>query len=238
MYLTVEESVALATVVGHQNISSELQCVLLPPALSTYEVNKIVQGSGIAVGMQDVFWISKGAYTGAISAHMAKEAGAQYALVGHSERRYIFGEKDSDISKKIQACDEVGIIPVLCIGETKEDLDQGKRQYRLKKQLQEALAEKDFSLPLIIAYEPVWAITSATDSQPCAPVDAEDVVGFIKQELKQYTEAVIPVLYGGSVNVENAAQYAQMPSIDGLLVGSASTQKDSLVSLVQTLSQF
>lgn len=235
MYLNNEESATLSHVVAQEAGEG---CVLFPTALSLCDVKKNIEGSGVGVGIQDVYWISQGAYTGALSATLAKEAGAQYALVGHSERRYIFGEKDVDIAKKIQACDEVGLIPVLCIGETQEDLENGKRQYRLKKQLQDALAGRDFSQKMFVAYEPVWAITSVSGSQPCLPADAEDVVGWIKQELKVYTDADIPVLYGGSVKEDNAKEYLSLPSVDGLLVGSASAKADSFTSLLQIISQF
>lgn len=236
MYLNATESLALATTLAPTTLSSDVECAVFPSMLSFCDVEKTFRGSSVVTGVQDVFWVSKGAYTGAVSAQMAKDAGAKYALIGHSERRHIFGEKDTDLSKKIQACDEVGLVPVLCIGETKEDLDSDKRQYRLKRQLQESLEGKNFALPLMVAYEPVWAISGGDGSRACLPADAEDVIGWIKQELKNFSAESIPVLYGGSVTEVNAKEYLNMPSIDGLLIGSASTRVESFTSILEILS--
>jgi len=236
MYLNAEESRALAAGLSTQTIGSHLECVVFPTLLSFVDVQELLAATSFAVGVQNVHWVPKGAYTGAVSALLAKEAGAKYALIGHSESRYIFGEKDSDMAKKVDACDEAGLIPVVCIGETKEDLDEGKRQYRLKKQIESVLFERDNTKPIFFAYEPVWAISSSTVSSPCLPDDAEDIMGWIKQEIKQYTDTAVPVLYGGSVTEKNCVSYLQIESGDGVLIGSASSRLDSFSQILDQAS--
>ena len=232
MYLDAEESISLALALQTLHITDHVECAVFPTLLSFREVKHILDTSPVSIGVQNVNWVPKGAYTGEVSAALACEAGAKYSLIGHSERRYLCNESDTEIVKKVQACDDVGLVPVVCIGETKEDLDAGKRSYRLKKQIDSVLAGRDNQQPLIFAYEPVWAISSSTESSPCLPADADDVVGFIKQEIKKYTDEFIPVLYGGSVNEVNASEYLSIPSGDGLLIGSASTHIDSFSKIL------
>ena len=136
MYLDLNESIKLAEELTKEKFDAEKVTVaIFPSALALSGVVEEVKDSKIAVGAQDVYWISKGAYTGAVSALMYKTAGCKYALVGHSERRHVFGETDDDVRKKIEACLDAGLVPVVCIGETKEEKDGGKREYRLKKQI-------------------------------------------------------------------------------------------------------
>lgn len=236
MYLTHVEAVGLAESLVQCSLPPEVQCVVLPSMLSAVSVQSSLSGTRIQVGAQNIYWISKGACTGAVSAFLAKEVGLTHTLIGHSEQRYLFGETDEQVGKKVEACDEVGLIPVVGVGETKQDLDEGKRQYRLKKQIQAVLSVKDLSKPMFFAYEPVWAISNSGIGQACLPVDAEDVIGFMKQEIAQYTDVVIPVLYGGSVNEKNISEYIHMPSIDGVLVGSASTKAETLLSMIASMS--
>lgn len=203
---------------------------VFPTTLAVREVIMCLNGSGIAAGAQDTAWVPKGAYTGAVSAHMLRAAGCQYALVGHSERRYVFGEHDDDVRKKIEACLDAGLVPVVCVGETQEDLDENKREYRLKKQLMKAFEGLQINGgKVLIAYEPVWAIGGG---KPCSPDEADSVHGWIKMEAKQYLGQNIPVLYGGSVNPENVVSYVARDVIDGVLVGGASAKLDSFVKLI------
>ncbi len=235
MYLNAEESKNLAMGLKLQTLPQGIEPAVFPTLLSFQQVQEILQGTGFSMGVQNVNWVPKGAYTGAVSALIAHSAGAKYALVGHSERRYIFGETDSDVGKKVQACQEVGLIPVVCIGETKEDLEMNKKVYRLKKQV-ETIFARDTIGSVMIAYEPVWAISSVKEGKACLPADADDVIGWIKQEIKQYIDVAIPVLYGGSVSVENCLEYMKMPSGDGLLIGFASTEIESFSKILQQVS--
>ena len=128
---------------------------------------------------------------------------------------------------------EAGLIPVLCVGETKEDRTENKVQYRLKKQLATALSGLNLKgEDIIIAYEPVWAIGTGN---PCQPSDADDVHGWIKMEIKQYIKGEISVLYGGSVNAENVVSYVSLDTVDGVLVGAASAKFDSFVELIRAV---
>lgn len=221
MYLGYDESVALAKAIAAEPIDPQKSRVaVFPNFLPLHDVVEALRGTPVAVGAQNVSWSPEGAYTGAVSAYLVKDLGCEYAIVGHSERRYIFGEHDADVRKKVEACLSVGLVPVVCVGETQEDLDEGKRQYRLKKQIMaifDGLAVNGGRV--MVAYEPVWAIGSG---RACDPAEADDVHGWIKQEISLYTDANIPVLYGGSVKAGNVVPYLARETVDGVLVGSAS----------------
>ena len=192
-----------------------------------------VENTEFAVGAQDVAWVDKGAYTGAVSAQMFADVGCNYALVGHSERRHIFGETNDDVRKKIEACLTANLIPVVCIGETEVDLQENKRDYRLKKQLLKAFENLELNGgKVVVAYEPVWAIGTG---KACNPVDAESIHSWIKLELKQYFDHEIPVLYGGSVNAQNVVSYVEQEDIDGVLVGGASTKLDIFFDVIKAV---
>lgn len=234
MYLDFDESVSLAQGLAKENFdTNKVNLAVFPSSLALKQVMTEFAGSSFAVGPQNISWTPKGAYTGAVSALMYKDIGCRYALVGHSERRYIFGESNDDVRKKLEACLDADLIPVLCIGETEQDKKDGKTQYRLKKQLMKALEGLDLGgKELIVAYEPVWAIGTGN---PCNPVDADDIQGWLKQELKQYTEAEAPVLYGGSVDAENVVSYVSLETVDGVLVGGASSKLEGFVELIRNV---
>lgn len=233
MYLNVEQSEQLARELGSLPIPNGVDMAVFPNTLAYKSVKEILASGGIQTGAQNVAWVPQGAYTGATSALMFKEEGATYALIGHSERRYIFGENDNDVRKKLEACLQVGIIPVLCIGETEEDQQNDKRQYRLKKQLMASL--EGLNVPdnkLIIAYEPVWAIGTG---KPCLPADVEDVAGWIQLEIAEYGLKNVPILYGGSVNEENVSSFVAEPSVSGVLVGMASANIKNLQAMLKAI---
>jgi len=234
MYLDLSESKVLAeAMVGERFDAEKVTVAIFPSALALSGVVEEVKDSKIAVGAQDVYWISKGAYTGAVSALMYKTAGCKYALVGHSERRHLFGETDEDVRKKIEACLDAGLTPVLCVGETQLDLDANKREYRLKKQLMKACEGLKLNgSELIFAYEPVWAISKAGVGKPCSPEEADSIQGWIKLELKNYFSKDIPVIYGGSVDAKNVVSYLSCRNVDGALVGNASTKQDSFTAII------
>jgi len=233
MYLDLDQSVSLAEqlrLVAYNK--QEMALGVFPSALAFSEVEKTLRDVGIEVGVQHAFPTPQGAYTGEVSAEEFRRAGAVYALVGHSERRHIFMQTNSDVKREFDACVDTGIIPVLCIGETKEDLDERKREYRLKKQLM-ALEDVDASTPFFVAYEPVWAIGSG---MPCDHITAAGIHDTIKQEIRSYTDRDIPVLYGGSVNAENVIFYLPHTSIDGFLIGSASTTYESMTKIIRNIA--
>lgn len=234
MYLNNDESVTFAKEFKKEKLKDKnIEIAIFPTALAMISVQKVLKKNGVEFGAQNCAWAPKGAYTGAISALMFKEAGCKYALVGHSERRHVFGNSNEDVRKKLEAVVSAGLIPVLCIGETKEDKDNDKTKYRLKKQIMEALGGLNVSgNRIIIAYEPVWAIGA---NNPCHPSDADDIHGFIKEELKKYIKEDVAVLYGGSVNADNVAAYVKLETVDGVLVGGASIKIGAFAPLVKAV---
>lgn len=236
MYSGPKRSVELAAAYRDLIIPEGLKAIVAPGTLSFIDVQKSLEGTKWKLAAQNIAWAPEGAYTGAVSAEMFVEAGAHYALIGHSERRHIFGEGDHDIEKKVAAAVHAGLIPILCVGETAEDLAEDKRQYRLKKQLQ-VLASLDTTAPIMVAYEPVWAITGSGNGTPCLPADVQDVHGFIKTELATFGFVDTPIIYGGSVKPETIAEYMAIPEIDGVLSGSAAVHPEVVQTLLNALEE-
>ena len=233
MYLDYEESVALAKTLVAMPIPDDIRVAVFPSFLATVAVGDMLAKTEIALGAQNCSWAPKGAYTGAVSALQLKEVGCQYVLVGHSERRHIFGETDTAVRKKIEAAFDVGLIPIVCVGETKEEKASDKRQYRLKKQLMKVFEGLDMvAKEIIVAYEPVWAIASG---EPCSPADAEDVLGWIRLELAKYTSRTVPTIYGGSVEAKNVLLYTALPSVDGVLIGTMSIKQETFAAILRAL---
>ncbi|MBT4120636.1 MAG: triose-phosphate isomerase [Candidatus Magasanikbacteria bacterium] len=234
MYLDFDESNILINGLLQEKFDSEkVGLAVFPSTLALREVTMSAKDTEFAVGAQNVAWVPKGAYTGAVSAQMFSDVGCHYALVGHSERRHVFGETNDDVRKKIEACLETNLIPVVCIGETEDDLEAGKREYRLKKQLMKAFENLELNGgKVVVAYEPVWAIGTG---KACDPATAQEVHAFLKTELKQYFDADITVLYGGSVKAENVVSYVALGAIDGVLVGGASARLDSFTELIRAV---
>jgi triosephosphate isomerase (TIM) len=240
LYLTDEQSGALAQSLSALTFDTDqLSVAVFPSALSFSRVTDTLSESEIVVGAQNVGYTPLGAYTGEVSAHVFAQAGATHALVGHSERRHIFGEDTDATVKKMQACLDEGITPVLCIGETKEDVEENKIEYRLRRQLIPVLEgvngvrEKKW----VIAYEPVWAISTGGNGTPCPAVDALERHTLIRTICSEFGVENVPVLYGGSVNVGNVEEYVTTPGIDGVLVGHASVDGTEFAVMVEKMSQ-
>jgi triosephosphate isomerase len=174
--------------------------------------------SDVLVGAQDIHWEPKGAFTGAVSVQLAKSAGGACALVGHSERRHVFGESDEETRRKVRALSDGGLTPFLCVGEKLEEREAGQTTAVVLRQLDAAtngLSSAELSR-LVVAYEPVWAIGTGKNA---TPDDAAEVHSAIRDALGT---ALVPILYGGSVNKGNVAALLSRPEIDGVLVGGAS----------------
>ena len=233
MYADPNLSLELGAAYRNLELPAGVKGIVAPTALSFLAVKDALAGSAWEMSAQNSAWAVEGAYTGAISAQMFAQAGAKYTLIGHSERRHIFGESDADIAKKIAAAVYAGLTPILCVGESLEDLESGKRQYRLKKQLQ-ALEKVEASAPMIVAYEPVWAIGGSGQGRRCLPADVEDVHGFIRTELATFGFVDSPILYGGSVNADNVSEYL-LPEVGGLLVGTASIHPEQMQKIINAL---
>ncbi len=211
--------------------------IFFPPAISiTTVVHSLGARRDLATGVQNVWTEDKGAFTGETSAPMAKDAGAAYALVGHSERRHVFGETDEQTGKKCLAAARSGLVPVLCVGELLSDRESGSTTEVVMRQLRAGLERltPDTIATMAIAYEPVWAIGTGKSA---TPQDAAAVHSEIRRELvARVGEAgrEIPVLYGGSVNGGNAKTLLAEPEIDGLLVGGACLDVDGWAAICDT----
>jgi len=232
MYLDEMESIALSTQLRDSLQSLDgVICAVFPNTLSFCQVRDILKDSGIALGAQHVSWTPKGAYTGATSAELFHISQATYALVGHSERRHVFGESNEDVRQRFLACREAGITPVLCVGETREDRESDKTEYRIRKQIMKVCQDVSFAgLPLFIAYEPVWAIGTG---DACVHTEAARMIAWIKDVVKEYTAGDVVVLYGGSVDESNAHEYVSHGIIDGLLIGSVSIDTSRFKRIVE-----
>lgn len=211
--------------------------VIFPPALDLTTVAATISGrADIVAGVQNIHWAEKGAFTGEISASMAKEAGARMVLVGHSERRHVFGETDAQCAKKCLAAARVQLPFMLCVGEKIEQREAGETERVVVQQLREGLSQTPnlISTEFLIAYEPVWAIGTGLTA---SAADASAIHTLIRSELKDMIGTrtnEIPILYGGSVNAANAASLLAAPEVDGLLVGGASVEATSWLTIAQT----
>ena len=212
---------------GHQHESGR-EVWFFPPAVSIESVaQRVARLPGILVGAQNVYWEPKGAFTGELSVSMAKDAGARAVLVGHSERRHVFGETDDETGRKVRAVLDSAMTPLLCVGETLKERDNGKTLAVIHRQLAaldgldgESLAQ------MVVAYEPVWAIGTG---QNATPADAAAVHAAIHSWFEERAVAGgnVPVLYGGSVKPGNAQELLSEDEIDGVLVGGASLEPES-----------
>lgn len=215
---------------------SDRQVIFFPSSITLAAVvESLKERSDIRVGVQNIHWEAKGAFTGEVSASMARDAGAHYALVGHSERRHVFGETDEQTGRKVAACFRAGLTPVLCVGEKLEERESGETDIVVLRQLRAGLSgiEPAQLAHVLIAYEPVWAIGTGRNA---TPEDASRVHRLIRYELKlmmpeKYT--AVPILYGGSVNRGNAAQLLGAQEVEGLLVGGASLDPEAWSSIVR-----
>lgn len=238
MYLDYAESVALA-----QNIASHASAfdgdvisAVFPNALSFTAVREALKNTPVGVGAQNIYWIGKGGCTGEVSADMYAGIGATYALVGHSERRHMFNETNHEVRQKFEAAVAAGLTPVLCVGETGKERDEGKTNEVLETQLRAVFSDLVWpaDTKVIVAYEPVWAIDRGGEVTPCDPAKAEEACRLIRG----FINALLPgsssvLLYGGSARPNNVASYVSRADIDGVLVGAASTKIESWLQLIE-----
>jgi triosephosphate isomerase len=209
------------------------ELVVFPPALSLSVAAQCFQRDArIALGVQHIHWEDRGAFTGEISAPMAREAGATFALVGHSERRHLFGETDEQVRLKVAAARRHGLVPVICVGETLAERRAGQAEAVIVRQLEAALPSLDPSERALLAYEPVWAIGTG---ETATPRDASAAHAALRARLAEaWGEGGalgVAILYGGSVRPDNAAELLAAPGVDGLLVGGASLDPDSFARI-------
>jgi triosephosphate isomerase (TIM) len=214
----------------------DIELVIAPPFTAVHAVADALRNSNVAVAGQDVFFEREGAFTGAVSAPMLKEAGAQLAIVGHSERRRVFGDTDADVNRKVHAAYAAGLAPIVCIGETLEERDAERTLEVLDTQLKagiEGVSSQQFAT-MVVAYEPVWAIGTGRNA---TPDQAQDAHAHIRSRLRQWLGAEAAdgcqILYGGSVKPDNARAILHQADVDGALVGGASLDVQSFFGIVQ-----
>ena len=216
---------------------TDVEKVICPPFVSLSAVQGIIKGSSIKLGAQNLYFKEKGAYTGEISPLMLAEL-CEFVIMGHSERRQYFNETGDIVNRKVKAALRFKLKPILCVGERLEENEAGGTKEVITEQLESSLANIDSANDLTVAYEPVWAIgtgRAATGKQ------ANETIGFIRQSLvRLFSEEMAQktrILYGGSVNADNAAEFMRQPEIDGALVGGASLKADQFISIVKQASE-
>ncbi|MBI3895549.1 MAG: triose-phosphate isomerase [Acidobacteria bacterium] len=236
MYKTIAETEAFFTEVAPL-VKGVTHCevVIAPPFTALRRAAELAESVGISIGAQDLHWEKEGAWTGAISATIIRETGATFTIVGHSERRQFFGETDQSVNKKIGAALSAGLRAIVCIGETLQERETGQTEAVLNRQLVNGLAgltEPEFS-PIIVAYEPVWAIGTGRTATPEIAQQAHCFIrGCVGQIVSPTVARGLRILYGGSVKPDNIRGLMEQPDIDGALVGGASLQAKSFASIV------
>jgi triosephosphate isomerase len=241
MHKTIAEARHLVSemVPGLQAISS-IDRVICPPFTTLLAVSALLTGTDIALGAQNMHWEVTGAFTGEISPSMVAEL-CKYVIIGHSERRAYFGEKDSTVNLKVQSALSFGIVPIICVGETLQENEAGLTQEVILHQIREGLAKIDIpdGNAFVIAYEPIWAI--GTGRAATARGANEVIAGIIRSSIADLfggeVADAVRILYGGSVKAENAADFFLQSDIDGALVGGASLKSPEFVKIAQAAAQ-
>lgn len=214
---------------------SDCDVLLIPPFTSLDRSGRLLSGSSVFLGAQDVHSEESGAFTGAISASMLKACDCRFVLVGHSERRHVFGDSNMDVNRKLQRVLKHGLQPILCVGETLDQRQGGNMEDTLNAQLAGGLdgVEADAMSHIVVAYEPVWAIGTG---ETASPDQAQSAIAFIRARLRlRFGGSVadaMRILYGGSVKPSNAQELQAQPDIDGALIGGASLDADSFAQII------
>jgi triosephosphate isomerase len=236
MFKTVHE-----TIVFTKELRSVLkdvtgvEIVVAPPFTAVHAAAEALRNSNIAIAAQDLYWEREGAFTGEVSAQMIKDAGAEFVIIGHSERRRLFGETDAMVNRKVTAAIGAGLTPIVCVGETLEERERNETLAVLDRQIKDGLDRVTGAqiADLVVAYEPVWAIGTGRNA---TAAQAEEAHQHIRQRLKQWfggdAAEACHVIYGGSVKPDNIAQLIAEPDVDGALVGGASLEIGSFASIV------
>lgn len=221
-----ENATLISELVNAPAWGQDVEVVVLPPFAYLQQAVEQCHGTGVRVGAQDVSAYRAGAYTGEVSAGMLADLGCVYALVGHSERRSIFGERDEEIAEKVVRCVEAGVRPVVCVGERLDERDSGRAVSVVEKQVSTVLGAVGAQAGCVFAYEPVWAIGAGK-----TPVPAD--IAEIHRAIRGCCSTELAVVYGGSVVARNAAEILAMPEVDGVLVGGASLRAAEFLAIIQ-----
>lgn len=237
MNKTIVESVALVKEI--KDFVREIKgvdIVVCPPFTSLWVVKEIINVTNIHLGAQNIYWETKGAFTGEISPLMLKDVGCEYVILGHSERREHFKETSEEVAKKTKAAFSVNLIPIVCVGENSEERESGKAKNVIEQEIKVLFSEIDSTLAgrIIIAYEPIWAIGTGKFA---SPEDANLIIKFIRELFSsEYGSRVaerMRILYGGSVDPKNINEFMNESEIDGALVGGASLYALSFSQIVK-----
>lgn len=217
------------------------EVILFPPFTSLFYVSEVLKSAPIKLGGQNMYFEKSGAFTGEISGSMLKSANCQYVILGHSERRHIFNESNEMTKRKVDAALESDLKPIVCVGETLEERKAGKTMDVIREQYYSAFANvaESQTSDVVIAYEPVWAIGTGVNATPEQASETHSLIRNLVRE--QYDEDVsesLPILYGGSVKPDNAADLIKAKDIDGFLVGGASLKVDSFCEIVKTVEDY
>ena len=213
----------------------DVEIVLAPPFTALHAAAESVRSSNVGIAAQDLHWEREGPFTGEISAPMIRETGAEYVIVGHSERRTLFGETDATVNRKLAAAFAGGLTPIVCIGETLDQRERNETFTVLDRQIRDGLdgVTSEQLIQLVLAYEPVWAIGTGRNATPAQAAEAHS---HIRKRLQQWFGAqpaeLCRVVYGGSVKPENIAELTSQPDVDGALVGGASLDVKAFSQIV------
>ena len=234
MHKTIAEALEFVNEVKDRVNNDKVEAVICAPFTLLKDLNQATKGTNIKIGAQNMHFEEKGAFTGEISPLMLKELDMDYVVIGHSERRQYFNETDETVNKKVLKALEVGIDPILCVGETLEEREAGNTKDVCKVQVEKALenVSKEDLAKVVIAYEPVWAIGTG---KTATSEDANDVIAYIREVVANlYGELAneVRIQYGGSVKPSNVAEIMNQSDIDGALVGGASLEANDYVELV------
>jgi triosephosphate isomerase (TIM) len=236
MNMLVSESCDLALSL----VDSSFECVdvvIAPPFTSIYPVSKVIKESRLGLAGQNFFSGSKGAYTGEVSIKMLKDVGCSHVIIGHSERRQLFGECDENINRKVHFATQMGITAVVCVGETQKQREEGNTLNVIKNQISKALIgiSGESLAFIVIAYEPIWAIGTGINASPVHVVETHKFIRKFLFESQKFPENVEPrIIYGGSVNAQNCKQLLCEEEVDGALVGGASLNFESFYAIIKS----
>ncbi|MFA5524393.1 MAG: triose-phosphate isomerase [Tissierellales bacterium] len=234
MNKTIEEAIQLVKAIK-DNLKNDIEAVVCVPFTALSEVKKEISNTELKLGAQNMHWEESGAFTGEISPSMLKEAGVDYVIIGHSERRQYFGETDETVNMKIKAALKHDLMPIVCVGETLE-----QREANIEKEVVESQVLKAFTdigsqemVSIVIAYEPIWAIGTG---KTATKEEANEIIGFIRRIIMdKYGQEVsnkIRIQYGGSVKPSNITEIMEQSDIDGALVGGASLKSEEFIKLI------
>jgi triosephosphate isomerase len=240
MNLTRAEAVDLAQKLAARSPSfGAAEVLICPPMVYLDAVNQVVRGTPVALGAQNVYHQPKGAFTGEISAAMLVDVGCRFVILGHSERRHVLGESDQEVNRKLHAVLGAGLVPIVCVGETLAEREAGATRDIVAEQFYGSLAglAVDDAQRIVVAYEPVWAIGTGKNATPEQAEEVHaDLRTLLKSRYNASTADTVRILYGGSVNAENAAAILAQANVDGALVGGASLKADSFMGIIGAAS--